>query len=143
MKTDRARRVTRVVIALAMIWVGVLHFVKPAGFVKIVPKFLPAPLLLVLVSGFFEVLGGVGLLIPRVRKWASWGLVALYVAVFPANVNMALNHLDLDGKVVPDWALWLRLPFQLVFIGLALWVGREDRDHSLSSSSVSDLGSAP
>jgi uncharacterized membrane protein len=141
--TERARTITRWVIAFAMIWVGVLHFVKPAGFVKIVPKFLPSPLTLVLVSGFFEVLGGVGLLIARVRKWASWGLVALYVSVFPANVNMAVNHLDLDGKVVPEWALWLRLPFQLVFIGLALWVGRDAKDHSLSSSSVSDFSRAP
>jgi uncharacterized membrane protein len=121
----KARRIVRVVIALAMMWIGVMHFVKPEGFVKIVPKFLPAPLTLVLVSGFFEVLGGVGLLIPQARKWASWGLVALYVSVFPANVNMALNHIDLDGHVMPTWALWLRLPFQLVFIGLALWVGRE------------------
>ncbi|MGZ3418471.1 MAG: DoxX family protein [Polyangiales bacterium] len=140
----KARRVVRVVIALAMIWIGVMHFVKPAGFVKIVPKFLPSPLVLVLISGFFEVLGGVGLLIPRVRKWASYGLVALYVSVFPANVNMAIHHIDLDGRVMPDWALWLRLPFQLVFIGLALWVGREDeKDHSLSSSSVSDFSRAP
>ena len=69
-----------------MIAVGVLHFVRPKAFVRIVPKFLPTPLALVYISGFFEILGGVGLLIPETRTWAAWGLIALYVAVFPANI---------------------------------------------------------
>jgi uncharacterized membrane protein len=117
------RKILRVVLASAMIVIGVLHFVEPAGFVAIVPSFLPAPLALVLVSGFFEVLGGVGLLVPRVRRAASLGLVALYVVVLPANVNMALHDLPLGGTHLPPVVLWLRLPFQVVFIVLALWVG--------------------
>jgi uncharacterized membrane protein len=87
------RRALRIVLAVSMMAIGVLHFVAPDGFVKIVPRFLPAPLVLVLVSGAFEILGGVGLLVARVRRAASFGLVALYVAVFPANVNMAVNDL--------------------------------------------------
>jgi uncharacterized membrane protein len=123
MTRERVRSVVRVIAALAMVAVGVDHFVAPDFFVRIVPRFLPAPLLLVWVSGFFEALGGVGLLIPRTRRAAGIGLVALYVAVFPANINMCV-HPELGGSV-PLWALWLRLPFQIVFIALALWVSRK------------------
>jgi len=120
---ERVRFVVRVMAALAMIGVGVDHFVAPDFFVRIVPRVLPAPLVLVWVSGFFEALGGLGLLIPRVRRAAGIGLVALYIAVFPANINMCI-HPELGGSI-PLWALWLRLPFQLVFIALALWVSRK------------------
>jgi uncharacterized membrane protein len=127
MSRPSARSVLRAVLAFAMVTIGVLHFAAPDGFVRIVPAWLPAPLALVYVSGFFEVLGGVGLLVPRARRAASLGLVALYLAVFPANVNMAVNQIALDGvHQLPVWALWLRLPFQVLFIALALWVGRED-----------------
>jgi uncharacterized membrane protein len=109
-----------------MATVGALHFAAPDGFVRIVPAWLPAPLGLVYASGLFEILGGLGLLVPRTRRAASLGLVALYVAVFPANVNMAVNRIALDGvHQLPVWALWLRLPFQALFIAWALWAGRE------------------
>jgi uncharacterized membrane protein len=127
LRSGRARVVTRWVLAFAMIAIGVGHFLGPEPFVAIVPAFLPAKLALVLVSGVFEVLGGVGLLVPRVRRLAGYGLVALYVAVFPANVNMAVNHLPLGNSVPPDWALWGRLPLQIVLIALALWVSRDDQ----------------
>lgn len=122
------RRVLRVVVAAFMIGVGLTHFVLPAGFVAIVPSWLPAPYALVVISGFFEILGGVGLLVRRVRRAASYGLVALYVAVFPANLNMALYDIRPEGVHVPAALLWARLPLQLVFIALALWVGREGGD---------------
>ena len=110
------------VLAVAMIGIGVLHFVRPKPFVRIVPKYLPAPRALVYVSGLFEILGGIGLLIPETRAWAAWGLIALYVAVFPANVYMLTDNVSLDPrKPIPRWALWLRLPFQLVFIAWAYW----------------------
>ncbi len=106
-----------------MIGIGVVHFVVPGPFVSIVPAALPAPYVLVLVSGFFEILGGVGLLVPRARRAASYGLVLLYLAVFPANINMAL-HPDL-GRGIPEWSLWARLPLQFVLIAWALWAGAE------------------
>lgn len=119
----RAKPVVRVLAAIAMIGVGLLHFVSPEPFVKIVPAALPAPLALVYLSGFFEILGGAGLLVPRVRFWAAWGLIALYVAVFPANINMAVNHIQLDpANPIPEWAAWGRLPFQALFIGVAFWL---------------------
>ena len=110
------------VLALAMIAVGVLHFARPKAFVRIVPKYLPAPLALVYISGFFEILGGLGLLVPATRPWAAWGLIALYIAVFPANIYMLTDNISLDPKKpIPRWALWLRLPFQLLFIVWAYW----------------------
>ena len=117
------RRVFRGVMAVAMVIVGVLHFVAPAGFVKIVPAWLPWPLGLVYVSGVFEILGGVGIMVPKTRRAAGIGLVALYVAVFPANINMLVHAADFD---IPLWALWARLPFQVVFIAWALWVSKDD-----------------
>jgi uncharacterized membrane protein len=127
-RADRLRPAARVLLALAMVSVGALHFATPAPFVRIVPAWLPAPLALVYVSGFFEALGGLGLLVPRARRAASIGLVALYVAVFPANVNMALHDIALDGvNHAPPAVLWLRLPLQAVLIAWALWVGRVGR----------------
>jgi uncharacterized membrane protein len=109
-------------LAFAMVAIGTLHFVRPKPFVRIVPKYLPAPLALVYISGFFEILGGLGLLIPGTRSWAAWGLIALYIAVFPANVYMLSHDISLDPrKPIPRWALWLRLPFQFLFIAWAYW----------------------
>jgi len=107
-----------------MVAIGAMHFIKPAGFVAIVPAWLPAPALLVYLSGVAEIAGGLGLLSPwdRVRRAAAVGLVVLYIAVFPANVNQAIHHLPFDGKPVPEVVLWARLPFQAVFIGLAWWL---------------------
>ncbi len=117
----------RAVIALAMVTVGALHFLSPEPFVRIVPGYLPWPELLVFVSGGFEVAGGLGLLWSRSRSYASWGLVALYVAVFPANINMAIHEIQLEpGGTMPVWAMWARLPFQALFILGAWWVGRSE-----------------
>lgn len=109
----------RWLLAGLMTFAGVMHFASPKGFVKIVPRWLPAPRALVAVSGLFEILGGVGLLVPATQHAAAWGLIALLVAVFPANVNMALHRLPLGNKPMPAWALWARLPLQGVLIAWA------------------------
>lgn len=103
-----------------MIVVGALHFLDEPFFVRIVPSFLPWPRLLVWISGVCEIGIAIGLLIPKTRRLAGLGLIALYVAVFPANINMVV-HPELGGNV-PLWALWLRLPFQFLFIAWAWWV---------------------
>ena len=90
----------------------------------IVPAWLPAPRALVYVSGVFEFLGGAGLLVPRVRRAAGLGLIALYVAVFPANVHMAIAHVQPEGQHLPEWAFWARLPLQGLLILWAWWVSR-------------------
>jgi uncharacterized membrane protein len=107
------------VLALFMIFAGVMHFRAPGPFERIVPKWLPAPRMLVYVSGVFEVLGGVGLLVPPTQRLAAWGLIALFLAVLPANVNMAVNRLPLGKTPLPVWALWARLPLQLVLMAWA------------------------
>jgi uncharacterized membrane protein len=112
-------------LAATMVGVGALHFVQPKPFVRIVPKYLPAPLALVYISGVFEILGGIGLLVPSTRVYAAWGLIALYLAVFPANIYMLTDNVSLNPKKpIPRWMLWLRLPFQLVFIAWAYWFTR-------------------
>jgi len=103
-------------LALGMTAIGITHFTDPEPFMRIVPPPLPARET-VLISGAFEVLGGLGLLIPRLRRKAAWGLVALYIAVFPANIYMAVAGIQLDpANPMPAWAGWVRLPFQALFI---------------------------
>ena len=88
---------------------------------RIVPPWLPWPRAVVLVSGVFELLGAAGLVWPRTRQLAGWGLIALTVAVTPANVTMLVHHEAFD---VPVWLLVLRLPFQLVLLWLIWWSTR-------------------
>ncbi len=107
-----------------MIGVGILHLAAPAGFVKIVPRALPWPLAVVYLSGFFEILLGIGLFVERLRAAAGWGLAALYLAVFPANINMALNDIQPGSSHIPRALLWARLPLQGALIFLAWWVSR-------------------
>lgn len=114
----------RWVLALFMVFAGVMHFVRPRGFVRIVPRWLPAPELLVYVSGVAEVVLGLGLLVPATRAWAAWGLILLFIAVFPANVNMAVNHIGFGRNPGPAWILWARLPLQLVLSAWAYWYTR-------------------
>jgi uncharacterized membrane protein len=110
-----------------MVGAGVAHFANPEPFLRIVPAWLPAPRAIVLVSGVFEILGGAGLLVPRARRAASYGLVALYIAVFPANLNQAIHHINFDDAApIPPAFLWGRLPLQILFIAWAWWVGRDD-----------------
>ena len=107
-------------LAAAMVGVGVLHFVTPEPFMRIVPPAFGDARLLVYVSGVFEVLGGLGLLLPQTRRAAAWGLILLYLAVFPANIYMAMEGIQIDpAHPVPAWAAWLRLPFQALFIAWA------------------------
>lgn len=123
----RTKRAVRFVAAAAMIAIGVTHFTSPGGFVKIVPAMLPMPLVLVYVSGFFEIAGGLGLVLERTKRLAGYGLIALYVAVFPANINMAINDIQPADHPIPQVLLWLRLPFQVAFIALAWWLARDPR----------------
>ena len=108
-----------IVLAVVMVLAGAMHFVAPKAYVRIVPRALPAPEALVVISGICEILGGLGLLVPSTRPWAAWGLIALFVAVFPANVNMAVNRIGFGRTPPPPWLLWARLPLQGVLIAWA------------------------
>ena len=111
----------RGILAVCMIVAGILHFAADEPFIKIVPAFLPFPAMIVYISGIIEILLGIGLIIPQSRVLSAWGLVLLFVAVYPANLNMAFNHIKLDG--IPDswWLHGFRLPFQFVLIAWAYW----------------------
>ena len=109
-----------------MVTAGALHFLATDAYVAIMPSYLPWHRELVYVSGVFEILGGLGLLVPRWRRAAGLGLIALFVAVFPANINMAVNNIQPSGLSIPEALLWARLPFQGVFIAWAWWVSQPD-----------------
>lgn len=122
----RVKTVLRWVFTVVMVAAGANHFITPETYLAMMPDALPAHAALVAVSGVAEIAGGLGLILPATRKLAAWGLVALFVAVFPANLNMAIHDLPLGGRSVPGWALWARLPLQLVFLAWAFWFTRDD-----------------
>lgn len=98
---------------------GVLHFLRPGMYEAIVPEYLPAHRQLVYASGVAEIVGGAALMHRRTRRLGMWWLTATLVAVFPANVHMALNPDDYRAVPGGRWALYARLPMQLLFIA---WV---------------------
>ena len=118
---QKNKNVLRGILAVCMLVAGTLHFVTPDPFIKIVPGFLPYPAALVYISGIFEILFGIGLIVPATRSLSGLGLVALFIAVYPANLNMAFNHIKLEN--IPDswWLHGIRLPFQFVLIAWAAW----------------------
>ena len=110
-------RVGRLLLSATFVLAGLNHFLRPRLYRAIIPPYLPAPDALVSISGYAEIVLGSLVLVPRARRAAGLGLIALLVAVFPANIHMAL-HPHLYPRI-PRWLLWLRLPFQGVF---AVWV---------------------
>ncbi|MGV2829156.1 DoxX family protein [Myxosarcina sp. GI1(2024)] len=127
------KELLRVILAVCLIVVGTLHFVVPEPFIKIVPDFLPYAAALVYISGFFEILGAVGLLVPPVSQAAAWGLILLFIAVYPANINMAVNHIQIANIPNSNWFQAIRLPFQFVLIAWAWWYTRPDRNPNQAS----------
>ena len=126
--SSRTRTVLRWLLSMFMVVAGANHFVAPATYVGMMPSALPAPAVLVYVSGVAEILGGLGLILPATRRLAGWGLIALFVAIFPANINMAVHHLSLGGREVATWALWARLPLQAVLVVWAYWCSKLEKD---------------
>jgi uncharacterized membrane protein len=116
----RLQTTLRLLAAIFFVVAGTLHFVKPDLYRQIIPPFLPAAQLLVVVSGIAEIAGGLGLLLAPMRRAAGWGLIALLIAVFPANVYMALHA---EQFHITPWLLWARLPLQAVFIAWVWWAG--------------------
>ncbi|MCB2410413.1 DoxX family protein [Hymenobacter lucidus] len=119
---SRLKTISRYTLALLFVGAGVLHFLKPEPYLRIMPPYLPWHRELVLLSGVAEVVLGALLLPRRTHCWAAWGLIALLVAVFPANVYMAQT--SGAGLGVAPWLAWARLPLQAGLILWAWWVGR-------------------
>ncbi|MDB6092534.1 MAG: DoxX family protein [Verrucomicrobia bacterium] len=123
-----ARRILRGVLAVFFLIAGANHFRAPAVYLGMMPSWLPWPEALNCISGIAEILGGIGLMWSATRRLAGWGLIALLLAVFPANMHVALQGY-MPGFDFSPLTLWLRLPFQAVFIALVWWaaLNREPR----------------
>lgn len=121
--------VMKYLLALLFILAGINHFRNPGFYLGIMPPWLPWPSVLHLIAGFFEFVFGVMLLIPRYQRRAAWGLIVLLLAVFPANIHMAVNW-----RQYPEWPmilLWIRLPLQFVPIAWAWWYTKVDEENGL------------
>lgn len=121
------KKILQVVLAAAMILAGANHFFNPEFYLRMMPPVLPAPSMLNYLSGAIEIFLGVTLLIPKFTRFAAWGLIALFIAVYPANIYMATHP-----EFFPEFsltALYLRLPFQLIFIAWAFWFTRRSSEN--------------
>lgn len=125
----------RGLLGVLFIAAGMNHFVDPSTYLRMMPSYLPFPLALVYLSGVGEVVGGIGVFSAKWREAAGWGLIALLVAVFPANVHMAL-HPELF-PAIPPMLLWGRLPLQGLLIAWTWWATRPAGDQGPSASNNS------
>lgn len=102
--------------SMAIIYVlaGILHFLKPQPYLRIMPPKIPAPKLMVAISGFFEILFGVALLFDSTQSYAAFGIIVLLIAIFPANIYMAQRMYQKQSK--NRWVAYVRLPLQLILI---------------------------
>lgn len=116
------KTILKYLLCVFFVLAGLNHFISPSFYMRIMPPYLPWHLFLIYLSGFFEIALGVLLLAPSFTRAAAWGLIALLVAVFPANIQMAINP-----QLYPDISpalLWLRLPLQAVFMAWVYWFTR-------------------
>jgi uncharacterized membrane protein len=112
-------RIPLLMIALFFFTGGIAHFVYVDFFILAMPDYLGYHKQLVMISGIFEILGAIAILIPKTRRFAAYGLILLVIAVYPANINMALHP-----EKYPDMSvllLYLRLPFQFLFVWFIWW----------------------
>ena len=116
------KTILKYLLCVFFVLAGLNHFINPAFYLKIMPPYLPLHHFLVYLSGFFEIALGIMVIINRFTRIAAWGLIALLIAVFPANLQMAINP-ELYPDINPI-ALWLRLPLQAVFIAWSYWYTR-------------------
>ena len=115
------------VMALLYMFAGFNHLMNPAFYVAIIPPELPNPEWLNVISGLAEIVLGVFVLEPRVRVLAAWGIIALLIAVLPANIYVAMENLGTDGPGSGNaMANTIRLPFQALFILWAWWYTSPD-----------------
>jgi uncharacterized membrane protein len=119
-----AQGIAVVLAAIFYVVAGALHFIKPVPYLRIMPPYVPWHAAMVRLSGAFEILGSFGLLLPATRRAAAWGLVALLIAVFPANVYMAVHPVETGAAGIAPVLRWGRLPLQMLLIWWLLWCTR-------------------
>jgi uncharacterized membrane protein len=118
------RFLVRILLAALFLFAGTVHLRDPALFMPVMPPVIPFPMACIIISGVFELLGGLGLLVPirSIQFLTGWGLTLLLLAVFPANIYMAVAHIKVHGFPAHAWMAWARLPLQAVFMAGVLWV---------------------
>ena len=125
-------KILRYAIGTLFIFAGALHFARPKPYLAMMPPWIPLHKEAVAVSGVAEIAGGLALFPDRTARFGAWWLIALLVAVFPANVHMAINPdqiTGLDKTGIPTWALWARLPLQPLAIWL-VWLATKPANRS-------------
>ena len=126
---SKTKRVLLWVMAVLYMFAGFNHLLNPDFYLLIMPPGLPDPGWLNVLSGLAEIVLGVYILEPRVRVLSAWGIIALLIAVFPANVYAALENVGPEGPGSgPGAAAYIRLPFQALFIVWAWWYTWPDAD---------------
>jgi uncharacterized membrane protein len=115
------RKISVVSIALFFLLAGLNHFLSPETYLPLMPDYLPWHLPLIFLSGLAEMMGGIGICIPKWRRLAGWWLIAVLVAVFPSNIHMLIHEVPLGGVAVPTWIFRARLPMQGVLIAWIYW----------------------
>ncbi len=118
------RDLSRNLLALFFVMAGILHFVLMPRYIGVMPPWLPCHCALVIISGVAEIAGGVGVLWPVTRRWAGYGLIALCLAVLPANVQMLFNAQAAQALLIWRAVLWLRLPLQGLLVAWIWQVAR-------------------
>ena len=121
---SRLKRASLWLMAALYVFAGIRHFTHPDFYLQIMPPYLPWHLELVYLSGVAEIVLGVALVAPRFTRLAAWGVIALLIAVYPANIHMWWNDVAVDGQAMSPWFHGIRLPFQFVLIAWAWWYTR-------------------
>jgi len=124
----------RIAAAVMFVFTGVSHFIFPDELTEMVPPVFPAPTLWVYLTGVAEILGGVGLLVPRVSRLSAWCLALFLVAIFPANIYAAINEVGMGGHREGLDYLWLRAPLQAIFLVWVCYFGILSNDRTRERS---------
>jgi uncharacterized membrane protein len=119
-----AQRIGVLLAAIFYAAAGALHFITPAPYLRIMPPCIPWHVFMVRASGVGEILGGLGLLVSGTRRAAAWGLIALLIAVFPANIYVATHPVEAGAASIAPLLRWGRLPLQLLLAWWLLWCTR-------------------
>jgi uncharacterized membrane protein len=120
------RNILKWILGIGMVLAGVNHFINPDFYLKIMPPYLPWHLFLIYLSGVIEIALGTLLLVPKFQRPAGWGIILLLIAVFPANIHMAMNtglYPDINPAMI-----YFRLPLQFVAMAWAYWYTREEQN---------------
>ena len=111
-----------------LMYIGMNHFIDTEFFLNIMPPYLPWHLELVYLSGVFEIFLGALLLVKKYRFYAGWGLIFLFIAVYPANIYLAFNEVPQNAlDISPFVASWVRLPIQFILIAMAYWYTKPNK----------------